>query len=93
MTFFAHLLFVYEKLEECKVKVFNFRIIYGTNGTDVIDQSLSTPYNSLTPKQMQDYIEVDNQLAAMAAMKRIEHRNNRNRSGILQKMAMALGVI
>ena len=75
------------------MKVFNFRIIYGTNGTDIIDQSLSTPYNSLTPKQMQDYIEVDNQLAAMATMKRIEHRYNRNRSGILQKMAMALGVI
>lgn len=75
------------------MKVFNFRIIYGTNGTDIIDQSLSTPYNSLTPKQMQDYIEVDNQLATMATMKRIEHRNDRNRSGILQKMAMALGVI
>jgi hypothetical protein len=42
---------------------------------------------------MQDYIEVDNQLATMATMKRIEHRNDRNRSGILQKMAMALGVI
>ena len=75
------------------MKVFNFRIIYGTNGTDVIDQNLSTPYNSLTAKQMQDYIEVDNQLAAMATMKRIEHRNNRKRSGILRKMAMALGVM
>lgn len=75
------------------MKVFNFRIIYGTNGTDVIDQRLSTPYNSLTAKQMQDYIEVDNQLAAMAAIRRINDRKCKQRSGILRKMAMALGVV
>lgn len=75
------------------MKVFNFRIIYGTNGTDVIDQRLSTPYNSLTAKQMQDYIEVDNQLAAMAAIRRINDRKCKQRSGILRKMATAIGVI
>lgn len=75
------------------MKVFNFRIIYGVDGTDIIDQSLSTPYDSLTAKQMQDYIEVDNELVAMAVMKRTERRNDKQRFGILRKMAMAIGVM
>lgn len=41
---------------------FNFRIIKTTNGAEVIDDTLSTPYNSLTPLQMMDYINVENSL-------------------------------
>lgn len=72
------------------MKVFNFRIIYGINGTDIIDQNLYTPYNSLTPREMQDYIEVDNHLETIAAMKRIENRKSKQKYSIFQKMAMIL---
>lgn len=72
------------------MKVFNFRIIYGINGIDIIDQNLYTPYNSLTPREMQDYIEVDNHLETIAAMKRIENRKCKQKYSIFQKMAMIL---
>lgn len=41
---------------------FNFRIIKAGNGAEIIDNTLSTPYNSLTPLQMMDYINVENSL-------------------------------
>ena len=41
---------------------FNFRIIKSANGVEIIDSTLSTPYNSLTPMQMIDYINVENML-------------------------------
>lgn len=41
---------------------FNFRIIRSANGAEIIDSTLSTPYNSLTPLQMMDYINVENSL-------------------------------
>lgn len=60
-------------------KMFNFRIIYYADGTDVIDTRLKTPYNSLTPSQMEDYVETDKRLAYMERMKeraykKAEHR-------------------
>lgn len=41
---------------------FNFRIIKAGNGAEIIDNTLSTPYNSLTSLQMMDYINVENSL-------------------------------
>lgn len=40
---------------------FNFRIIKA-NGAEIIDSTLSTPYNALTPTQMLEYINVENSL-------------------------------
>ena len=34
-------------------KMFNFRIITCPDGTQIIDPSLKTPYNALTPIQME----------------------------------------
>lgn len=42
------------------MEAFNFRIIKIANGAEIIDSTLSTPYNSLTPIQMMDYINVEN---------------------------------
>lgn len=42
------------------MEAFNFRIIKIANGAEIIDSTLSTPYNSLTPLQMMDYINVEN---------------------------------
>lgn len=45
--------------------MFNFRIIETADGTQIIDRQLKTPYNALTPSQMVEYTEMDNQLAYM----------------------------
>lgn len=54
--------------------MFNFRIITCGDGTDVIDTTLKTPYNSLTHAQMEDYIEMDKQIALMERMKEKERK-------------------
>ena len=54
--------------------MFNFRIIYMSEGNQVIDPSFKTPFNSLTPSQMEDYIEMDKQIAYMERMKEKERR-------------------
>lgn len=51
---------------------FNFRIIH-TDGVDVFDTSLCTPYSSLTPIQMVEYTEADVQLHYMELKKRKEN--------------------
>lgn len=57
-------------MENC----FYFRIIQSDNGIEVFDKSCITPYAALTPVQMQEYIEADNQIALMSRMKRKEQR-------------------
>ena len=53
--------------------VFRFRIVH-VNGVDVFDTSRCTPYSSLTPVQMQEYLEADVQLNYMEIQKRKEQR-------------------
>lgn len=50
--------------------MFNFRIIETTDGNQIIDRNLKTPYNALTPLQMVDYMEVDSQLTFMDRVER-----------------------
>lgn len=50
--------------------MFEFRIINLANGDQVIDPTLRTPYEALTPIQMIEYVEVDVQLAIMDRVKR-----------------------
>ena len=52
------------------MEAFNFRIIKAGNGTEVIDNTLSTPYNALTPMQMLDYVNVENSLYFAERQKR-----------------------
>lgn len=52
------------------MEAFNFRIIKTANGAEIIDSTLSTPYNSLTPIQMMDYISVENSLYFAERQKR-----------------------
>lgn len=54
--------------------MFNFRLINTPDGNQIIDTTLKTPYSSLTPIQMVEYMEVDNRLAYM---ERIEKRKQR----------------
>ncbi len=50
--------------------MFNFRIINTPDGNQVIDRNLKTPYNALTPNQMVEYMEMDNQLSFMDRLER-----------------------
>ena len=64
-------LIITQTAKKRKVEImFNFRIITCPDGTQIIDSSLKTPYNALTPNQMQEYIEIDTQIAFMERMKR-----------------------
>lgn len=72
--------------------MFNFRIINTKDGNQIIDTKLSTPYNSLTPVQMQEYIEVDEKLNIM---KRLEDRRKSKRRNhrMLSKLSCLCGTI
>ena len=55
--------------------MFYFRIIETADGNQIIDRQLKTPYNALTPLQMVEYLEMDNQLAIMDRMERKARQN------------------
>lgn len=50
--------------------MFEFRIINLPDGNQVIDPTLRTPYEALTPIQMVEYVEIDIQLAIMDRLER-----------------------
>ena len=54
--------------------MFNFRLINTPDGNQIIDTTLKTPYSSLTPLQMVEYMEMDNQLAYMERLERKQQR-------------------
>ena len=54
--------------------MFDFRLINTPDGNQVIDTTLKTPYNSITPIEMIEYIEID---ASIAYMKRMERKQKR----------------
>lgn len=67
------------------MEMFNFRIIKCANGAEVIDSTLSTPYNSLTPAQMMDYINVEDSLFTMERKQKVDTDNT-----ILHRIKSAL---
>ena len=64
--------------------MFNFRIITLPNGNQVIDPSLKTPYDSLTPLQMVEYTEMDERLAYMDRMEREAQSEARRKRKIVK---------
>lgn len=66
--------------------MFNFRIINTQDGNQIIDRSLKTPYNALTPTQMLEYMEMDNSLAFMDRMERKKEKSiTKDKKGGLYK--------
>ena len=63
-----------------EANLFGFRIINLTDGTQVIDTTLKTPYSALTPIQMVEYIEVDTQLDYIDRMTRRAQREEERRN-------------
>ena len=77
--------------------MFHFRIITTPDGNQIIDRNLSTPYESLTPTQMVEYTEIDNQLTIMDRLERkakqkAEHMRKLAKNP-LYKMACVVGLI
>lgn len=50
--------------------MFEFRIITCADGTEIIDRTKWTPYETLTPCEMIKYIETDIQLVTMDGIER-----------------------
>jgi hypothetical protein len=77
--------------------VFNFRIINLPDGNQIIDPSLKTPYNTLTPLQMVEYQEMDVQLAYMDRMERKAREEAKQRQKLarnpIYKMACLFGIV
>ena len=75
--------------------VFEFRIVNLSDDMQVIDRRLKTPYDALTPLQMEEYMQIDAQLDYMDRMKRSERREMRQREnsrGLLHKAACLFGI-
>ena len=77
--------------------MFNFRLINTPDGNQIIDTTLKTPYSSLTPLQMIEYIEMDNQLAYMERMERKQKREAERKQKfpykLFHKVACACGIM
>ena len=54
--------------------MFNFRLINTPDGNQIIDTTLKTPFDSIRPVEMQEYMEVDARLEYMNRMERKQHR-------------------
>ena len=54
--------------------MFEFRLINLSDGNQIIDTTLKTPYDSITAVEMLEYMEVD---ARLEYMKRIERKQQR----------------
>lgn len=77
--------------------MFDFRIIDTVDGNQIIDRKLKTPYNSLTPIQMMEYMEMESQLAFMDRIKRKARREAERKRKLVRnplwKMACFCGLI
>ena len=54
--------------------MFEFRLINLSDGNQIIDTTLKTPYDSITAVEMMEYMEVD---ARLAYIERIERKQKR----------------
>lgn len=77
--------------------MFNFRLFNTADGNQIIDRILKTPYDSLTPLQMLEYMEIDNQLAFMERMEKKQRREAERQRKIAKnpiwKLACICGIL
>ena len=77
--------------------MFDFRIIETADGNQIIDKQLKTPYNALTPTQMVEYMEMDNQLYCLDRMERKQKREAERKRKftykLFHKVACACGIM
>ena len=77
--------------------MFEFRLINLSDGNQIIDTTLKTPYSSLTPIQMVEYTEIDNRLAYMERMERKQQKEAERKRKFtykfFHKVACACGIM
>ena len=77
--------------------MFNFRLINTPDGNQIIDTTLKTPYDSITPIEMMEYMEVDAQLDYMRRMERKQKREAEHKQKFtykfMHKVACMCGIM
>ena len=77
--------------------MFEFRLINLSDGNQIIDTTLKTPYDSITPIEMMEYIEVDARLEYMERMERKQKREAERKQKftykLFHKVACACGIM
>ena len=77
--------------------MFNFRIINTADGNQIIDTTLKTPYNSITPIEMVEYKEVEDALYYEEIQKRKQQREAERKRKFtykfFHKVACVCGII
>ena len=77
--------------------MFNFRLINTPDGNQIIDTTLKTPYDSITPIEMMEYIEVDARLEYMKQMERKQkseaERQRKISYKLFHKVACMCGIV
>lgn len=82
---------------ENNVVYFDFRLINMPGGTQVIDESIKTPMDALTPEMQIEYMEVHEQLAFIKRMRKKERMEELHKRKIarnpLYRLACACGIV
>ena len=77
--------------------MFNFRLINTPDGNQIIDTTLKTPYDSITPIEMMEYMEVDARLEYMERMERKQkkeaERKRKFTYRFIHKVACVCGIM
>ena len=77
--------------------MFNFRLINTPDGNQIIDTTLKTPYDSITPIEMLEYMEVDARLEYMRKMERKQQKEAERKRKFtykfLHKVACMCGIM
>ena len=77
--------------------MFEFRLINLSDGNQIIDTTLKTPYDSITAVEMLEYMEVDARLEYMERMERKQAREAERKQKLtyrfMHKVACACGIM
>ena len=77
--------------------MFEFRLINLSDGNQIIDTTLKTPYDSITAVEMMEYMEVDARLEHMRRMERKQQREEERKQKLLyrfmHKVACVCGIM
>ena len=77
--------------------MFEFRLINLSDGNQIIDTTLKTPYDALTPIEMMEYMEVDARLEYMRRMERKQRREAERKQKLtyrfMHKVACMCGIM
>ena len=73
--------------------MFNFRLINTPDGNQIIDRTLKTPYAALTPIQLMEYTEVDEQLAYMERIEKKQRRETERKRRVAKNPFLRLALV